>query len=350
MDDLNPADSSPPSRRQRLLVYAVALAVAAGGFFLLSSAFKSGNGAGSSSSSGPSLVRVSCIGDATKVSTSEVMVQADGLHVDMEANFDQPVLMFFFAGGQVTVGLGPDFEGRSDKFVIPVPPGDLTLECGRSEQEEPSHNAVGLQLSDPKGLWHDTQLVCGGDIIEWNPSEPTFYYTHGNPFPDAVYHTLPGLHPDDQVVYAGYPEDQSGDQPLVMRDGEAIGIFDLSTYDKRTFVHHGIFCASSGIGQPEATTMGITSTPYQLPSLSACDPYHDECASVFMTAARYVELGGDSPDLLPLWPMAVCDKDTSAGCIPEPKDMVVRVVTAPDVAASFVDKNQCGSNEDTVCS
>jgi hypothetical protein len=58
---------------------------------------------------------------------------------------------------------------------------------------------------------------------------------------------------------------------------------------------------------------------------------------------------GDSPTLLPPQPWSVCDKDTTGGCEPDPKDMIIRVVTTPDEASQFVDENQCGATEETAC-
>ncbi len=162
-------------------------------------------------------------------------------------------------GGQ-RFGFGPEFDG-SDTFSMDIPPGDVIVECGRREVGAPSGNAVSVHLLDPQGLWHEESPVCGADVIEWNPDQPPFYYTHDNPFPEAVFRTLPGLRPDDEVSFAGYPEGSTGRSPVIVRDGEVIGLFDLSTYDQRTFLLNGIFCASSGVGRPARRRRALRRPP-----------------------------------------------------------------------------------------
>jgi hypothetical protein len=234
-------------------------------------------------------------------------------------------------------------------FLIAIPPGDVTVECGRREVDEPSANAVSVHLADPAGLWHEGNPVCGADFIEWNPDEIPFYYTDDNPFPEALFRTLPGLQPDDEVSFSGYPDDPNGRTPVIVRNGEVIGLFDLSTYDRRSFLHSGVFCASSGVGQPGAKVLGTTSTPFRLPGYARCDPYREPCSSVFVAASRYEDLTGDLPDLVPSEPWAACGEDSRGGCTPEPRNMIIRVVTTQGDAAQFVDEYECGVSEEAAC-
>jgi hypothetical protein len=335
-----------PSRLgRRILVVAAALAIGTAGIVFLVSAFRSG---GEGSAAASDVVRVSCQDDITKLEDAEVNVQPDGVHVSMEADFDQPVVTFFPEGsGGIAHGLGPDFNGRSDRFVIPIPPGDVAVECGPKEVGEPSDNAVSLHLTDPAGVWHDPTLACGTDITEWG--SVAFYYVKGNPFPEAVYRTLPGLRSDDVVAFGGYPEDPNGAEPVVIRNGEVIGAFNLSTYDQRTFIVYGVFCNSSGVDEPPAGDTDTTSTPFHLPDIARCDPYAESCASVYLSAARYEELTGDAPKLVKAIPMANCDRDIPGTCVPDAQDMIVRVVTNSDDAEQFIDEHGCGATEDTAC-
>jgi hypothetical protein len=233
--------------------------------------------------------------------------------------------------------------------VIAIPPGDVSVECGKSERDKPSQDAASLQLVDPAGLYLGSTLGCGADIVEWSPDSPPFFYTDSNPFDQAVRSTIPGLQPSDSVTLAGYPQDPNGQQPIIVRDGEVIGLFETPSYDQRTFVMNGLFCASSGLGEPGGAT-GTTSTPFRLPTYGPCDPYSASCESVFLSAARYTEFTDREIDLLPAEPWAVCDKDSPGGCVPDPKDMIVRVVMSPEDAALFVNRNQCGASEETACS
>jgi hypothetical protein len=196
------------------------------------------------------VVAITCRDGETVLADDEVGVQPDGVHVRMDADFDEPVVTFFYGdGGRSAHGLGPDFQGRSDSFVMPIPPGDLTVECGASEVDVPSGNSASMHLIDPTHIWQDGSLACGADIIEWNPNDPPFYVTDDEPFPQGVFGTLPGLKPGDEVRFGGYPEDPNGQTPVIVRDGEVIGLFDLSADGPKTFLHSGIFCAASGLGQ-----------------------------------------------------------------------------------------------------
>lgn len=348
---MNSADSRPsPSRRRRVIAYLVVLAVGAAGIAVLVSSLIAGDGSGGADAGGASdVLRISCSGATTTIENTEVEVHPDGVRLGIEADFDEPFVTFFAEEGwRAAQGFGPEFDG-SDMFSMEIPPGDVIVECGRREVGAPSGNAVSVHLLDPHGLWQEENPVCGADFIEWNPDQPPFYYTHDNPFPEAIFRTLPGLRPDDEVSFGGYPEGSTGRSPVIVRDGEVIGLLDLSTYDQRTFLLNGIFCASSGVGQAGAKVTGTTSTPFRLPTYPRCDPYLEPCDSVFVSASRYEELTGDLPDLVPPEPWAACEQETRVGCKPEPRDMIVRVVTTPVEAARFVDEYGCGATEDAAC-
>lgn len=161
---------------------------------------------------------------------------------------------------------------------------------------------------------------------------------------DVAWHPI-----DDVVAFGGYPEDPDGADPVVVRDGKVIGSFELSTYDQRTFVVYGVFCDSSGITEPPEGIADMTATPFHLPDVSRCDPYAGPCSTVFLSAARYEAFTGDAPELVKAIPMAACDRDNPGTCVPDAKDMIVRVMTTSDDAERFVDEHGCGATEDTAC-
>ena len=342
-------DRSTRTRRRALVV---GLAIAAVGVGLPLGLLKFGNdparpGAGVASD----VIDVTCHREATEVSEQVVRVQRDGVHFHLESDFEQPVVTVFFDGRRIATGLGPKFQGTVYDYTLDIPPGPLTVECGTSEVEKASERSVALALEDPSGFYgrYDEALSCGAEFFEWVPREAPFFYTKVNPVQDAVLRTIPGVTPEDRVVLAGYPDGEFGGQPIIVRGEQVVGLFDLGTYDERTFVLHGWFCTSSGLGQPGADVLGITATPFHLVPPVPCHPYSDSCSSLFLSAARYAEMTGDSPKLLPPHPWSVCDKDTTGGCEPDPSDMIIRIVTTPDEATQFVTQHQCGATEATAC-
>lgn len=335
---------------RRLLVAAGSLGIGFAGVAFVVSSFNAGGiPPGSGETVAPSdVVTVTCEGGHTKITDPQVNTRPDGLHVSMDADFDQPILTIFFEEGRVSHGLGPDFPFRSDAFVLPIPPGEAVFECGKTEADEPSAEGVTVDVNDPDGVWHDSSLACGGDFNDWTPAKVPFYYTDDNTFPDVIYATLPGLYADDEVDFAGY-RDAEGRQFRIVREGEVVGLFDLSTYDQRTFVTYGAFCASSGIGDDDAGLLGMSSTPFDFPDYAECDPYASSCSSIWTSASRYEEFTGTTPALVPPAPWAACDAQSPDGCVPDAKDMVVRIVTTPEDAVKFVDTYGCGGTEQTAC-
>lgn len=339
--------ASPRSHLERLFTAIVALAIGAAGVAFLLAAFQPSESSDSAEATAPDIVNVSCQGGGVTIADPEVRVQADGLHVSLDADFDSPVLTVFYGGGgRAAHGLG-ESVGRSDSFVLPIPPGSVTLECGKDEKEGPSEDGVRLTLTDPGAVWHEYRLACGDDFTEF--TDHPFFYTQDNPFPQAMAGTLPGVRPGDLIGYAGYQSSQFGTSYRIERDGTVIGRFDLSTYDQRTFVMYGVFCRSSGIGDVGSSVEGMTSTPFSLPGYAKCDPYGGSCSSLYLSARWYGEHTGDSLTPVPSAPWSACSAEIPDGCLPDSRDMVVRIVTTEDDAGRFVKEFDCGLTEQTAC-
>jgi len=350
----DPGSTRDRSTKTRLLAYGVGLTVAAVGVGLPLGLVKFGNDAAKPSAGATSeVVNVTCHRGVTEVSEQVVRVQRDGVHFHLETDFEKPVVTTFFDGRRIATGLGPKFEGTVYDYALDIPPGPLTVECGTTEVEKASEGSVSLELQDPAGFYgrYDEALSCGTEFFEWVPREVPFFYSEDNPIRDAVLRTIPGVTPEDRVVFAGYPDGEFGGQPIIVRDEQVVGLFDLGTYDDRTFVLHGWFCSSSGIGAEGARAPGLTATPFSLPNAPRCDPYVDECAPIYVSAARYTELTGDDVELVAPGPWARCDRDDPAGtgCVPDAEEMIVQVLASPTAAEAFVKRYDCGDGEDTAC-
>jgi len=340
-------DGTRRSLHRRAFTAFVALAIGASGMAFFLVAYQLSGGGSSSEPAAGDAIAVLCHDGEVEVSSPQVQVQSDGLHITLDADFDEPILTIFYGGGgRAAHGLGAGV-GRSDSFVLPIPPGDVSLGCGKEESDDPSKEDAQLNLIDPAGFWHEQRLSCGQEILEL--ADHPFYYTQDNPFPRALVATLPGLQVDDVIDYAGYPASQFGTSYRVVRNGEVLGRFDLSTYDRRTFVMHGVFCRSSGIGDAGSSVVGMTSTPFGMPGYAACDPYAGTCSSIFVSARWHDEYAGGSLEPVAPAPWSSCSDETSDGCIPASKDMVVRIVTSEEDARRFEAEFDCGGTEQTAC-
>jgi hypothetical protein len=351
-DDMGSVQRRPSRTRIVALGLGVAIAVVGVGLPLTLLRFR-GDPVRPGGGSVPEVVNVTCRGGATEVTPDVVRVQRDGVHFHLETDLDRPFVNFFWDGRRSALRLGSD-RGRIDgDFSDPfVPPGPLSIECATHEVARMSEAAVSVQLIDPEGFYgrYPESLSCGTEFFEWAPREVPFFYAQVNPLREAVLRSIPGVTPEDRVVFAGYPTTgEFGGQPIIVRGEQVVGLFDLSTYGQRTFVLHGWFCTWSGLGAKDASPSGLTATPFSLPNEPRCDPYAEECSPVFVSAARYTELTGEEVELVPPGPWAVCDKDTRSGCVPDAEDMVVQILATPSAAEAFVARHDCGASEESAC-
>ena len=146
------------------------------------------------------VARIACIGDDTEVETPVVAVRADGVHLVVNSDADSPAISIQSERGfSATVGFA---EAGPANEILLIPPGSATVECG--QHDEPSVSAKEITFVDPNGMWHDTQLSCS-DFAQVEQRAATLFFTKENPLLDALRRIFPGILPDDEVSYGGFP-------------------------------------------------------------------------------------------------------------------------------------------------
>jgi len=187
-------------------------------------------------------VLVRCLADGTtELSAADVVAQSDGVHVRVMSRLDEPASVN---------GLGVDVEPGSSDWILGLAPGRHGVACWPfSEHTNDEPATTTLVVHDPDGLWTDGELDCeGGDawstIVDFIDSpideEPTL---------DEARSAIDGLRPDDELRFAGYPDDPGS--VLVVRDDRVVGSFGLGRFREgsRWSVTGGTACADAGLEQ-----------------------------------------------------------------------------------------------------
>jgi hypothetical protein len=162
------------------------------------------------SDGGSAILEVWCDGDSTEILTPTVQARADGVHVVIHNESDEPLSIAWGGGGD---GADP---GRST-LVLPIEPGDAEFRCQRSSEDAGIDRGwESLRVLEPPG-WVPTDLGCteGGVTANFD------YGVDARGVPD------PKSDASDQadgaeVVVAGYVTDEQrtyvaldGDDPMM---------------------------------------------------------------------------------------------------------------------------------------
>lgn len=178
---------------------------------------------------------------STTLSTPQVVVQPDGVHVRGVSRLDEPAEI---------IGLGRDIEGGVTEWVSTTAPGVVDVACNPYSQHEPGGKEpmmAPLDVSDPDGIYVPGEIRCSGtasgmiaDFVE----EPL----DAGPVPlDVARESIHGLRADDEVLHTGYPE-QRDRVVAVRRDGEIVATYNFVTFDgEKWSVASNHICSSSGL-------------------------------------------------------------------------------------------------------
>jgi len=193
--------------------------------------------------SAPDVVRLVCEADGTSaLSSLEVKAQPDGVHLEVENRFEEPV----------SVG-GFDADPGVSAWTLEAPPGPFEVMCWpfseHTEGEEPTR--LSFQVIDPEGLYVPAvKLECEvwsshGDYA----SPPTG--VADDPI-GAARRSLTGLDGDDELSIhrSGYPEARREGSAIVVvsRDGQPIAIVGaVRADDGRWIAPNAEGCVEAGI-------------------------------------------------------------------------------------------------------
>jgi hypothetical protein len=174
------------------------------------------------------------------VRAPQVVLQPDGIHVHVVSRLDEPAQL---------IGLRRDVEPGETDYVSTSPPGRVGVSCyPYSQHESPEEPArMPLEVLDPEGIYVDGDIECTG--TSWSSTADFAELPlEVGPVPlDVARATIEGLGPDDEVLYAGYPE-HAQRAVIVRRGGAVVATFSFVTLDgDKWSVAGSQGCSSSGI-------------------------------------------------------------------------------------------------------
>ena len=189
----------------------------------------------------PDVAKITCEADgSTLVSTREVVMQADGIHVEVVSHLDEPASIGLF---------GRDVEPGRTRFASVRPPGEINGACypfsehdgGAEPPSEP------IDVLDPHELYVSGEIQCDG--MSWGGvSDFAEVPLDTGPVPlEAARAAIEGLRSDDELLYVGYPMDPRRSVG-VLRDGSIVATFSFVTFDGAEWSIEGSEgCSSSGL-------------------------------------------------------------------------------------------------------
>jgi hypothetical protein len=193
--------------------------------------------------SGPdatSTVRIVCEADgSTTLLTPQVYVRPDGFTLRVRSDLNEPASIN---------GLGMDVEPGLKETLMTTPPGALEVACWpfsehNSLQEPPTHT---LTIVDPEGLYVSAELECPPGDAAWREAidyASPVKGSYASPIDAAAAH-LRSLQPTDELMQAGYPEQQSA-PVIVVRDGDVVASVGVALGSTRKWYVEGAHGCSS---------------------------------------------------------------------------------------------------------
>jgi hypothetical protein len=172
--------------------------------------------------------KVICDQDGTRLLTTQVRPQADGVHIRIESRLDREDVSFVV--GQLG---GSEAAGEQ---VWPIPPGTVEIGCWVGFEEEPDY--VPLEVVDSQGLYVPAELDClkavgssgggvassGGSFGEAPEGDPRDPVEIAREFFESAFGPLGA---DDVVERAGYPQAEIRQVRLV-RDGKTVAVAEYA--------------------------------------------------------------------------------------------------------------------------
>jgi hypothetical protein len=167
----------------------------------------------------PDVARVVCDASGTRVLSSQVAVQADGLHLQVENRTPGRLAVRVGSGELATaVVVSP---GLRDVVLSSIPPGTASVSCQGPARTGPS---VSLRVLDPGRLYVPTVLSCpAGAVTASAIDHPAGARGAGGDPVDLARAHFGSLRPGDVVERAGYPE-QTEPEVRVVREGRTVAV------------------------------------------------------------------------------------------------------------------------------
>jgi hypothetical protein len=184
-------------------------------------------GQGDSAADSPAVVHIVCDRDGTtKLDTSVVVAERDGVHVVVTNQLREPV--------SILGGLGFDASPGTSRWTLQIAPGDHAAGCWPySEHGTNEPPTVPLEVTDPNRLYTPRpSLECSVDD-QWTSVFDYYDFSEGATDPvEAVRGGIHGLRPTDSIAVGawGYPDapDDGGVSVVVERDENVVAIIGVS--------------------------------------------------------------------------------------------------------------------------
>ena len=180
----------------------------------------------------PTVAELTCEADGTtSLANPEVLVRPDGVHIEVQNRLDEPASLN---------GLGMDVDPGHSEWTLSIPPGEHDIACwpfsDHGSGVEPT--TTTLRVLDPGGLYVSPEFDCPeGEwslIIDFAAPSETDVADPDEAILDpiqAARHLVTKAEPGDELVPAGYPEQDRSGTILVLRDGAPIVAVSVSRAD-----------------------------------------------------------------------------------------------------------------------
>jgi hypothetical protein len=314
----------------------------------------------------PDVAQVVCAADGTtEVLTPIVRPQSDGVHFQIQND----------AGVGALAGHVPErsesnwafeFERRasvaSSLWPMDLEPDRYLVQCLTSVDSDvvaagsdPGLEAP-IEIRDVDGVWYPDSLSCdearedggfpGGDVAV-NPASL---------IEEVLRWGIPGILPSDAVTPAGYQEAERKEWDWrVVRGGEVVALIRIIGEASRPSRYLMMdACRNSGVGDKDLPTAGALATPYEMPDITRCDPYAEDCVPVYVSVARYAEARGEQPrdygyDYRSENDPPYCPEMGPDGCVADPRAVPFTLLMTPSDVQAFIQANGCGATLHGLC-
>ncbi len=302
-----------------------------------------------------------CSDGETLVDSSQVLVDAEGLHIGVRGGrVGQRVFVDPAPGSHPGDGipkvtyLTHEVGGIAMARIAGIPLGDVRVRCV-TDGGSPGSTIIRLVETPDSSQWDSGAIACeraDARIPARRMTRP--FDISSNPLPEALFRAIAGVQPTDRIEgLTGWARDASSPWGYVTRNGQDIAYFETSRYANMLFVTFLITCPGTGIGaEPKQHALfagkALLGTPYTL-GAPRCDPYTSECRALKVTAAWYERRTGESVRLHAPIPEAACLPSQPFGCPPPPDDAVIDVLVTPTRFDVFVNRRGCGATSKDPC-
>jgi len=305
------------------------------------------------------VLQFDCGGEGPELLTPEVQVQNDGVLIHVEDLGDAVGVEGSLVDedpdtGTWAVDFGEEDQGSTFEFAMAIAPGQYVVRCahgGFLAGELSLAQGESLRIIDRAAIWHDPALACSGteQVLHRDFFGGEVSVNPSSIIDQVLRHAVPGIVDSDVIDHAEYPGTPRGEEWhfRALRGGEVVA--RIRVFEAGDWSFGVEACSTSEIGDRNAPTAGPIATTHEVPGFARCDPYTSDCASVWVSEARYAELRRE-PVPQPDTEYASCEEaGPDEVCSVYPDDRPLELLVAPQDRDGFVAQFGCGASEEEMC-